>query len=72
MVLGLTAAAVAGLVSYVAFTLAGSMLQIVLASVAFGFPWEETHFLSTAAFYLFFGLPIAVIRCVSIGLPIWR
>jgi hypothetical protein len=72
MLLGLLAAAVAGLISYVVLDLGARLLQMAVAAFAFGREWGETQILSTAAFYLFFGLPIALILSVAIGLPAWK
>ena len=72
MLLGLAAAAVAGLCSYVVLELGVTVLRLVVATVAFGHEWKEPQVFSTATFYLFFGLPVALILSVAIGFPVWK
>jgi len=71
MLFGLTAAAVAGLVSFVVLAL-GEEELIAAAAYAFGHERGDSQILSTAAFYLFFGLPIAVALSIAVGLPVWK
>lgn len=72
MLLGLAAAALSGLVSYVVLELGVMVLRLFAATIVFGYAWENLPVISMAAFYLFFGLPIALFLSVAIGLPVWK
>lgn len=72
MRLGLAAAAVAGLISYIVLLLAFNVLEASVATLAFGRRWEDLRILGPAMLYLIFGLPIALLLSFAVGLPIWK
>jgi hypothetical protein len=72
MLLGLVAASVVGLVSYVTLDLGVDLLRFAVATFVFGYEWKDPHVFSAAGFLLFFGLPLALLLSVVIGLPVWQ
>lgn len=72
MIAGLAAAAMAGLVSFIVLTLSVDLLRFGVASAFFGHEWRDPQVFSRAAFYLFFGCPLALLFSFAIGLPVWK
>jgi ubiquinone biosynthesis monooxygenase Coq7 len=69
---GLTAAAVAGLIAYIAILLGSQAVMFTVAEFAFGSRVANPAFFSRAVLYLIFGLPIALILSRAVGYPIWK
>jgi ABC-type amino acid transport system permease subunit len=72
MLLGLLAAAIAGLVTYVAIILTAQFLEFSVAALAFNKEWEDLRVYQTLQLYGVFGLPLSLILSVVVGLPVWE
>jgi hypothetical protein len=72
MLLGLAAASVVGLASYVFLLFGADLLQAAVAAVISGHEWEATNVSELAAIYLVFGWPVALILSLAVGYPVWK
>jgi hypothetical protein len=72
MVIGLAAGTAAGLASYVFLEVGGTLLQTVLATSVLGLEWEAIEVGDMVTTYLVYGLPLALVLGLAIGLPVWK
>ena len=72
MLLGLTAAAIAGLAAFIGLTLASDLLQPGVATLISGQALRTPPVLRPVLLYAVFGFPLALILSVAVGLPVWE
>ena len=74
MVLGLCAAAIAGLAAFFVIITLEAYAEVAVAVFGFHREWppEASDPFAILPFYLIFGLPLALLLCLLVGLPIWK
>ena len=72
MLLGLTAAAIAGLAVFIGLTLASDLLQFGVATLVSGEALKTPPVLQPVLLYAVFGFPLSLILSVAVGLPVWE
>ena len=72
MLLGLVAAAIAGLIAYIGIILATQFLEFSVATLAFDKEWGDPQVSQIMLLYGTFGLPVSLILSIVVGLPMWE
>ncbi len=72
MLLGLTAAAAAGLAALIGITFASNLLQLAVATLVSNEEWRTPPVFQGVLLYAVLGFPLSLIFSVAIGLPVWK
>ena len=72
MLTGLVVAAVAGSLVQTALLLGSILAQQAVAALAFGHRWQLADLAVLGALHGAFGLPLALVLCATVGLPLWK
>lgn len=74
MAMSIAVASIVGCVAYLAIWIGETYAEIAVATFVLGKDpdWQTEQVLNFVPFYLFFGVPLAIVLGLAVGLPVWK